>query len=80
MSACLGVVSVALLYGNYFAATGAASPSCGETLGKVAVVLGLGCFSEDLEQALFQLYVQGSKPLLQNTPGCSLFLPLCASF
>ena len=43
MSACLGtaLVSMALLYGNYFAATGAASPSCGETLGKVAVVLGL---------------------------------------
>ena len=32
---------MALLYGNYMGTTGAASPSCGETLGKVAVVLGL---------------------------------------
>ena len=71
---------MALLYGIYFAATGAASPSCGETLGKVAVVLGLGCFSEDLEQALVQLYVQGTKPLHKHArpTACSLFLLLAA--
>ena len=74
---------MALLYGIYFAATGAASPCPvlrGDPWEGCAVVLGLGCFSEDLEQALVQLYVQGTKPLHKHArpTACSLFLLLAA--